>query len=45
MPETKIVSWKDGPKGSVQKVTVTLSLRSMSGVIMDAMVVNGAGVN
>jgi hypothetical protein len=46
MPETSMVSGKDGPKGSVIKVTVTLLLRSMSDdVVMETMAENGAEVN
>jgi hypothetical protein len=45
MPETKIVSGKDSPKGSVLKVTVTLLLRSMYDAVTDAMMVNEADVN
>jgi hypothetical protein len=45
MPETKIVSGKDGPKVSVLKVTVALSLRSMFDVVTDAVTGNGENVN
>jgi hypothetical protein len=42
MPETKIVSGKDGTKGSVLKVTLTLLLQSMSDAVTDAMTAKGA---
>jgi hypothetical protein len=45
MPETKIVCGKNGPKGSVLKLTVICPLRSMSDVVADVMMVNGADVN
>jgi hypothetical protein len=37
--------WERRPKGSVTKVMVTLSLRSMPDVVIDAMMANGADVN
>jgi hypothetical protein len=45
MPKTSMVSGRDGPKGSVLKVTVALLLRSMSDVETEAMTENGAEVN
>jgi fructose-1-phosphate kinase PfkB-like protein len=44
MPETKIISEKEGPKLSVLKVTVTMSLQSMSNIVRYAITENGADV-
>jgi hypothetical protein len=45
MPETMMVSGKDGPTEAVLKVTVTLLLRSISDVATEETATTGADVN